>query len=197
MVPGPLRPRLFPCVPYIRLMLGRLKAKPSRLLPAKFIQPCLGANSDKVPTGQGWIHEIKHDGYRMQVRKDADRVRLFTRRGFDWTDRYPRIVAAALTIKAGSFTIDRETVCAGADGVADFARLHSRCFDGEAFLYAFDLMELEGMDLKARPLAEREALLKNMFQNRTGKAWHNLNRIYFVEHDKGGGAALFEAACRM
>jgi bifunctional non-homologous end joining protein LigD len=56
-------------------------------LPAKFIQPCLAVDSDKLPTGPGWIHEIKHDGYRMQVRKDGDRVRLFTRRGFDWTER--------------------------------------------------------------------------------------------------------------
>lgn len=77
-------------------MLWHVKAKPARLLPAKFVQPCLGVDSDKVPTGEGWIHEIKHDGYRMQVRKDGDRVRLFTRRGFDWTDRDPRIVAAAL-----------------------------------------------------------------------------------------------------
>jgi ATP-dependent DNA ligase len=98
--------------PYIpAIMLWRVKAKPARLLPAKFIQPCLGVDSDKVPAGDGWIHEIKHDGYRMQVRKDGDRVRLFTRRGFDWTERYPRIVAAALKVKAASFTMDGETVC--------------------------------------------------------------------------------------
>lgn len=98
-------------------MLWRVKAKPARLLPAKFIQPCLGIDADKVPTGPGWIHEIKHDGYRMQVRKDGDRVRLFTRRGFDWTERYPRIVAAARKIKARSCTLDGEAVCVEENGV--------------------------------------------------------------------------------
>lgn len=167
------------------------------MLPAKFIQPCLGVDSDKVPTGDGWIHEIKHDGYRMQVRKDRDRVRLFTRRGFDWTDRYPRIVDGALKIKAASFALDGETVCVRAeDGIADFARLHSRCFDQEAILYAFDLLELNDVDSKHRPLVERKALLKNLFLNRSRKP-SAITGVHLVEHDKGDGAALFRAACNM
>jgi bifunctional non-homologous end joining protein LigD len=95
----------------------------------------------------------------MQVRKDGDRVWLFTRRGFDWTERYPRIVAVARRIKAASFTMDGETICAGENGVADFAKLHSHCFDGEAFFYAFDLLELNGEDLKRRPLLDRKVAL--------------------------------------
>jgi ATP-dependent DNA ligase len=135
----------------------------------------------------GWLYEIKHDGYRMQVRKDGDRVRLFTRRGFDWTQRYPRVVAAALKIKANSFTMDGETVCVDDRGRADFQKLHSRCFDAEAILYAFDLMELDGEDVQALPLLERKANLARMLRQ-SGAG---------VEHNVGDGAALFRAACKM
>ncbi|MDB5555455.1 MAG: BcepIL02 gp43 [Rhizobium sp.] len=170
-------------------MLWRVKAKQARLLPAKFIQPCLGVDSDKVPTGEGWIHEIKHDGYRMQVRKDGARVRLFTRRGFDWTERYPRIVAAARRVKAASFTMDGETVCVSEDGIADFARLHSRCFDREAIFYAFDLMEFDGADMKPAQLIERKERLRKLIRRPDG--------IHFVEHDTDGGTELFRAACEL
>jgi bifunctional non-homologous end joining protein LigD len=168
------------------------------MLPACFIQPCLGVDADKVPTGPGWIHEIKHDGYRMQVRKDGDRIRLLTRRGFDWTDRYPRAVAAARKIKTQSFTMDGEIVCVGEDGIADFARLHSRCFDGEAIFYAFDLMEIDGEDMKAVPLIERKARLAEHVNfsglKRGGKNYHG---IHLVDHDPGDGAVLFRAACKV
>lgn len=185
---GPRPPSASP-FPVQSIMLWRVKAKPARLLPAKFVQPCLGVDSDKVPTGEGWIHEIKHDGYRMQVRKDGDRVRLFTRRGFDWTDRYPRVVAAALKVKAASFTMDGETVCIDENGVADFANLHSRCFDKEAIFYAFDLMHVDGEDLKPMPLIERKARLAKLIRRPTG--------IHYVEHDADGGPDLFGAACKM
>lgn len=187
-------------------MLWRVKKpRPARTLPAGFIQPCLGVDADKVPTGPGWIHEIKYDGYRMQVRKDGDRVRLFTRRGFDWTDRYPRVVAAAAKIKAQSFTMDGEIVCVGQDGIADFARLHSRCFDDEAIFYAFDLMEFHGEDLKALPLIERKARLDAVWGTLLGTGrrkgrptWRESGHgILPVDHDTGDGAALFRAACKM
>lgn len=72
-----------------------------------------------------WVHEIKHDGYRLIVRRSGDRVRLFTRRGYDWSDRYPRIVEAAKRLK-GSFVIDGETVVSDKHGIADFEKVHSR-----------------------------------------------------------------------
>lgn len=71
----------------------------------------------------------------MQVRKDGNRVRLLTRRGYDWTDRYGWVVEAAAKLKASSLTIDGELVCVGADGIADFATLHGRCNDADAFVY--------------------------------------------------------------
>jgi ATP-dependent DNA ligase len=159
------------------------------MLPACFIQPCLGVDAEKVPTRPGWIHEIKHDGYRMQVRKDGDRVRLFTRRGFDWTARYPRIVAAATKIKANSFTMDGETVCVDDRGRADFQKLHSRCFDAAAIFYAFDLMEIEGIAITATPLIERKAALAKLLRRAPAG-------LHLVDHDDGDGAALFRAACK-
>jgi ATP-dependent DNA ligase len=77
--------------------------------PMGFIEPCIPTVAAKVPEGPMWVHEIKHDGYRLIVRRSGDRVWLFTRRGYDWSDRYPRIVEAAKRLK-GSFVIDGETV---------------------------------------------------------------------------------------
>jgi ATP dependent DNA ligase-like protein len=86
----------------------------------------------------GLDSQIKHDGYRLIVQKDHKRVRLFTRNGHDWTDRYPLIVEAALRNRATSFVIDGEAVLLGVDGVSDFDGLHARQHDAEVQLYAFD-----------------------------------------------------------
>lgn len=171
-------------------MLWRVKAKPRRALPASFVDPCVASEGTKAPAGPGWIHEIKHDGYRLQVRKNGDRVRLFTRRGYDWTARYPRVADAAAKLKAGTTTIDGELVCVDGKGVADFARLHSRGFDREAFLFAFDVMELDGVDLKPLLLSERKAILTKLLRRAPAG-------IHRIDHDVGDGQALYEAACRM
>lgn len=166
------------------------KARPGRVLPAKFIQPSICSEGTKVPSAPGWIHEIKHDGYRMQVHKTGDRVRLYTRRGFDWTDRYPRAAAGVRKLKVETITIDAELVVADAAGVADFARLHSRCADAEAFLYAFDIMELEGADLRQTPLVARKAALSKVLGRKN-------DGIHLCEHHDADGPAIFEAACRL
>jgi bifunctional non-homologous end joining protein LigD len=76
-------------------------------------QPCIPARGTKVPTGPDWIHEIKHDGYRLIVQREGQRVRLLTRNGHDWTDRYPLIAEAALRNRATSFVIDGKAVLLG------------------------------------------------------------------------------------
>ena len=91
-----------------------------------FIDPCLPSKAARPPSGPLWLHEIKHDGYRLMVRRDGARVRCFTRNGHDWHDRFPAIVAAALRIKASSFLIDGEAVIARDDGASDFRALRSR-----------------------------------------------------------------------
>jgi bifunctional non-homologous end joining protein LigD len=91
--------------------------------------------------GADWVHEIKHDGYRLQVRRDGDAVRLFTRRGYDWSGRYPAIARTAALLRGRSFTLDGEAVVCGPDSVAIFDALHRHGTVSEAMLYAFDLVE--------------------------------------------------------
>jgi bifunctional non-homologous end joining protein LigD len=86
--------------------------------------------------GPEWVHEIKHDGYRLQVRRDGNVVRLFTRKGYDWSDRYPAIAVTAMKLRARSFTLDGEACVCGPDGVAIFDALHRRGTVTEAMLYA-------------------------------------------------------------
>jgi bifunctional non-homologous end joining protein LigD len=108
-------------------------------LPVGFIEPCSPSWSKKAPIGLAWIHEIKHDGYRLLVRKDGCRVRLFTRRGFDWSGKYPVIMAALHSLRVRSATIDGEAVYCGQEGMSDFDKLHSQAYNEDVFLYAFDL----------------------------------------------------------
>jgi bifunctional non-homologous end joining protein LigD len=158
--------------------------------PSGFIAPCLPSKVDRPPTGPSWVHEIKHDGYRLMVRRDGDRVRCYTRNGHDWADRFPAIVAAALLIKATSFLIDGEVVIARDDGMPDFRALRSRSRGNEAVLYAFDLIEHDGADLRDLPLIERKRRLSRL----TGRAKH---AIRFVEHLTDDGPTVFDHVCRM
>jgi ATP-dependent DNA ligase len=116
------------------------------LLPVGFVEPCLPSVRATAPCGREWVHEIKHDGYRLIVRRNGKRVRVFTRRGFDWTGRFRWIEDALRSLRAQSATIDGEAVCCGDDGISDFEKLHSRAYDHHVFLYAFDLLELNGED---------------------------------------------------
>jgi hypothetical protein len=105
-----------------------------RFAPAASLSPCIPTRAAKPPAGPDWVHEIKHDGYRLIVRRDGGTVRLFTRRGYDWTDRYPAIARAAAKLRAKSFTIDGEAAVCGPDGIAIFDALHHRGTVTEAML---------------------------------------------------------------
>jgi bifunctional non-homologous end joining protein LigD len=129
-------------------------------VPSTFsVHPCIPTLAGKPPSGPDWVHEIKHDGYRLIVRREGKAVRLFTRRGHDWTERYPAIAAVAAKLRAKSFTLDGEAAVSGADGVAVFEALHRRRAVPDAILHAFDLLELNGKDLRLLPLGERKAKL--------------------------------------
>jgi bifunctional non-homologous end joining protein LigD len=95
------------------------------LLPAGFVEPCLPSVRGTAPRGRQWVHEIKHDGYRLIVRRSGKKARVFTRRGFDWAGRFPWIEDALLSLKAQSATIDGEAVWCGQDGISNFDKLHS------------------------------------------------------------------------
>jgi bifunctional non-homologous end joining protein LigD len=97
---------------------------------------CIPTLAAKPPVGPDWVHEIQHDGYRLMVRRDGAGVRLFTRRGHEWTERYPGIASVAGKLRARSFTLDGEAVVCGTDGVAVFDALHRRHKAGDAILYA-------------------------------------------------------------
>jgi ATP-dependent DNA ligase len=130
-------------------MLWRKSSK--RAPPPGFIEPCIPTVSTKVPEGPLWIHEVKQDGYRI-IAKRGEAIRLLTRNGFDWTGRYPLIAAALARMPVKSVTVDGEAVWLGEDGIADFRKLHSRTDDGHVSLYAFDLIEFDGEDLRKEPL---------------------------------------------
>ena len=120
-------------------------------------QPCIPGT--KVPSGADWLHEIKHDGYRLIVQREGKRVRLFTRNGHDWSDRYPLITEAALRNRNTSFVVDGEAVLLGVDGSSDFDGLHSRKHDDEVQFYAFDMLVSDGDDLRKLPLTMRKTNL--------------------------------------
>ena len=107
------------------------------------------------PVGDHWLHEIKHDGFRLMVRRDRDRVRLFTRNGHDWAARYPAIVGAAAQVQARSFLIDGEAVVTDERGVAAFDLLRGRAYQTHAFLWAFDLLDLDGPSATCRSTGAR------------------------------------------
>src|SRR5258708_7634373 len=119
-----------------------------RPLPAGFIAPCLPTPIPRPPSGPLWVHEIKHDGYRMMAWREGNDVGLYTRRGHDWSERYPAVVGALRVLRVGSCLIDGELVVCDAAGVSSFERLRSRQHDPSAFLYAFDLLALDGQDLR-------------------------------------------------
>src|ERR1700704_3569200 len=92
-------------------------------MPSRFIEPCLPSPADRPPSGCNWIHEIKHDGYRLMARRDPVGIRLITRRGNDWTTRFPLIVEAVNHLKVRSCLIDGEAVCCDERGLAIFEKL--------------------------------------------------------------------------
>jgi bifunctional non-homologous end joining protein LigD len=158
--------------------------------PERPCPPCIPTRAPKPPAGPGWVHEIKHDGYRLRVRREGGAVRLFTRRGYDWSGRYPSIAVTATLLRAKSFTLDGEAVVCGPDGVAIFDALHRRGIVSEAMLYAFDLLELNGKDRRGLSPGDRKARLARLLaRRRVG--------IVLSVHTADDGATIFQQACRM
>src|SRR6476660_3957970 len=155
----------------------------------RFIEPQLAFPVDQPPQGKHWIHEIKHDGYRSQVVIERGQARVFTRNGYDWSDRYPSIVRAAANLRCKSAIIDGEAVVQDENGVSNFGALGSaiRRQPHGIILYAFDLLHLDGRDLRQETLSERRAELKRLVGDNAE------SRIQFSEKFDGDGDALFKA----
>lgn len=152
-----------------------------------FAIPTMGK---KVPDRPDWIHEVKHDGYRLRVERDGNRVRLFTKNA-DWTDRYPWIVESALKNRQKQFILDGEAVVLGVDGISDFEALQFRKHHEEVQLYAFDIMALGGEDLRRLPLHLRKTNLQQLLARRP-------DGIFITPFGQGEiGPDLFRAASNM
>ena len=162
--------------------------------PPGFIEPCLPTPADVVPSGPQWVHEIKHDGFRFICRRDGDQLRVFSRRGHDRTGRVPRIAEALAKLRVKSVTIDGEGVVCREDGVSDFDKLRAavgRLGSRDAFLYAFDLLEINGTDLRRDSWEVRRATLVSVLRRaRDG--------IRLSEHlATTDGNTIFRHACAM
>src|ERR1700756_2280090 len=154
-------------------------------------EPCIPTRGKSVPSAPDWFHEIKYDGYRLIVQREGARVRLITRNGHDWSHRFPWIVESALKNRQKHFVIDGEAVVLGVDGGADFNALHSRQHDEEVQLYAFDILALDGEDLRGLPLTLRKTNLARLLARRP-------DGIFVAPFEQGEiGPDLFRAACGM
>jgi bifunctional non-homologous end joining protein LigD len=156
--------------------------------PLEFCLPTMGKT---VPAGADWFHEIKYDGYRLRVERDAGSLRLITRGGYDWTRRLPWIADAALKNRRKHFVIDGEAVILGVDGVSDFNALHSGSQNGEVQLCAFDVLAIDGDDLRDLPLSARKVKLEWLLRGRP-------DGMFINPFETGAiGPDLFRAACDM
>jgi bifunctional non-homologous end joining protein LigD len=154
------------------------------------IEPCLPSPAKAPPSGPGWIHEIKHDGFRILARRHGAGVRLFTRHGHDFTARFPLATGALATLPGRSFLIDGEAIVTNDKGLAVFALIRRARNGGAAVLCAFDLIELDGEDLRRAPIEHRKQKLARLV--RTPRPGIVLN-----EHYDGEGDIVFKYACKL
>ena len=152
-------------------------------------EPCIPTKAAKVPDRPDWIHEIKHDGYRMIVERNGATVRLWTRNGHDWTKRFPWIVESALKNRQTRFVIDGEAIVRGVDGYSDFNALHSGKHNAAVEMIAFDILALDGDDLRDLPLSMRKTNLQRLLARRP-------EGIFVSDYEQGEiGPDLFRKVC--
>jgi|SRR6516165_2228196 len=154
------------------------------------IEPCLPSPAKVPPSGPGWLHEIKHDGFRIMARSDSAGVRLISRHGNDFTSRFPLAAAAVQALPAHSFLIDGEAIVTNGDGLAVFDLIRHKRHGNAAVLIAFDLIELEGENLRRSPIEQRKAKLAKLVRGpHPGIAF---NAHFIVD-----GEIVFEHACKL
>ncbi|WP_207101704.1 DNA ligase D [Paracoccus shandongensis] len=188
--PKPAKPKARPRPKDEKAPARRAKKTPM----PDFIEPALATLKPAPPTGAKWLHEVKFDGYRLQARLEGQQVRLLTRSGLDWTDRFGAEVTDALrALPAQTFIIDGELVVETGAGASDFPALQADLSEGryDRFVfYVFDLMYLNGHDLRAVPLIERKGLLEDLVGTDPG-------RVRFSSHFGESGSMVLRHACRL
>ena len=159
----------------------------------QFVEPQLARLVSDPPPGAGWAHEVKFDGYRMQLRVEKNRARMRTRKGLDWSDKFSEIVRDGQRLP--DCLIDGEVCALDAKGVPDFGALQDALSTGKTenlIFYVFDLLFLDGNDLRNQPLASRKQVLEQLLKRARVPA-----RIHYVEHFNQSGAQMLRSACRM
>ncbi|OKO85836.1 DNA ligase D [Bradyrhizobium sp. AS23.2] len=159
-----------------------------------FVAPQLCTSVERPPGGEDWCHEIKFDGYRVQLRVEDGKATLKTRKGLDWTEKFAAIANEADALP--DVMIDGEIVALDHDGAPNFSSLQAALSDGKTgdlIFFAFDLLFADGLDYRRLPLAERKALLKQLLEARKRKS----SQIRYVEHFVSGGDAVLQSACKL
>ena len=171
------------------------KASAKRADMPAFIEPCLATLAAEPPGGAQWAHEIKFDGYRLQARIDKGKVQLLTRSGLDWTEKFGALAKTLLTLKLTSAIIDGEVFVEDEHGVTSFIELVSDLKARRStrmMFVAFDLLFLDGTDVRKLPLFEIKTLLKRLFNRRKSGG-----QIRFSDHLQGNGATMLAEACKL
>jgi bifunctional non-homologous end joining protein LigD len=164
--------------------------RPRHRSPSGTTEPCLPTAAKSPPAGPNWIHEIKHDGFRVMARRDGYKVRLISRNGHDLTYRFPLAAAAVAALPVRSCLIDGEAIARNDDGLAVFKLIRSYRRGDAVTLCAFDLIEADGEDLRRQPIEDRKQALKKLLgAPHPGIAF---NRHFDVE-----GAVVFHHACKL
>jgi bifunctional non-homologous end joining protein LigD len=159
----------------------------------KFIAPCLAMLRDKVPIGDQWLHEIKFDGYRLQLHKRENDIRFYTRRGHDWTKRFSSLIQSAWYLPVTHLILDGEVIVPTESGHSDFGSLEDDLGTGRSdrFVYfVFDILHINGISLRDCALVDRKSVLTELLRGQNGP-------IRFSDHLQGGGEPLFKRACRL
>lgn len=162
----------------------------------RFVEPCLATLLAKPPPGEGWLHEVKFDGYRLQARIEGGKASLLTRTGLDWTGRFGKgLLAVLAALPCEAALLDGEVVALGEGGISNFSSLQAALSEGktaELVYFAFDLLHLDGEDLRCEPLLARKERLETLLQA-TGEE----GPLRFSEHFIEPGATMLRHACRM
>lgn len=184
-------------VPEIKTRAPAPAVKPKKVaVMPDFVAPQLCLSVERPPIGNGWCHEIKFDGYRLQLRVESGDAALYTRKGLDWSDKFKAIAGEAKSLP--DVLIDGEIVALDHHGAPDFSTLQAALSDGDSdslIFYAFDLLFAGGEDLRSLPLGERKARLKKLLEARKGK--DKAKQIRYVEHFESGGDAILQSACKL
>jgi bifunctional non-homologous end joining protein LigD len=154
------------------------------------VEPCLPSPAKRPPAGPGWIHEIKHDGFRILARLDPKGVRLITRNGKDLTRRFPFVAMAVAALPARSCLIDGEAIMCDETGLAVFELIRGHRPLATAVHCAFDLIELDGEDMRRQPIVARKQRLAALLRGAH-------STIVLNEHYDGDGAIVYQHACRL